>query len=87
MSFWIFSKVCRFDEAIYLAPPGAVSSLIRMRKESLGDDKGLYLAGEYTSIGGIEIGVHSGFEAVAAVLQQGFELGALKREKALIAGS
>jgi protoporphyrinogen/coproporphyrinogen III oxidase len=65
----VFSKVCRFDEAVFLSPPGSLAQLIDVVEECPRQVKGLYLAGEYTNVGGVETAVKSGLDAARMAFQ------------------
>lgn len=65
----VFSKACRFDEAVFLSPPGSLAQLIDAAEECPRQVKGLYLAGEYTNVGGVETAVISGLKAARKVFQ------------------
>lgn len=64
----VFSKVCRFDEAVFLSPPGSLAQLIDVVEQAPRIVRGLYLAGEYTNVGGVETAIISGLDAARMAL-------------------
>jgi len=50
----LFSRVYRWKEAVCLAPGGTLSAMPRLRSGSVPGSEGLFLAGEYTDIPGVE---------------------------------
>ena len=47
----LFSRVYRWEEAVCLAPGGMMRAMSQLRRDSLGNLRGLYFAGEY--MGGV----------------------------------
>lgn len=64
----LFSRVYRWNEAVCLSPGGTLSALHRVRSRSVPGADGLYLAGEYTDIPGVEGSLRSGVIAAECVL-------------------
>lgn len=62
-----FFDIRRFDEAVFLSPPGTLKTLKEASKECPKYDKGLYLAGEYLGVGCLEVAAHSGLDAANRV--------------------
>jgi protoporphyrinogen oxidase len=63
-----FTEIFRFREAVCTSPPGMLTAISRMKKESLNDVKGLYLAGEYMYMPSVEGATKSGIDAAEAVI-------------------
>ena len=59
----LFARVYRWKEAVCLSPGGTLSAMHRLRAEGIPGAKGLFLAGEYTDIPGIEGSLNSGIVA------------------------
>ena len=64
-----FTEILRFREAVCTSPPGMLTAISRMKKESLNDVKGLFLAGEYMYMPSVEGATKSGIDAAEAVLR------------------
>ena len=70
----LFSRVYRWDEAVCLSPGGTLSALHRLRSDGVPGADGLFLAGEYTDIPGVEGALRSGVVAAERVLRRFGEL-------------
>jgi protoporphyrinogen/coproporphyrinogen III oxidase len=64
-----FTEIYRFREAVCTSPPGMLSAISRMKKESCNSVKGLYLAGEYMYMPSVEGATKSGIDAAEAVVR------------------
>ena len=65
----LFSRVYRWNEAVCLSPGGTLTAMHRLRSASVPGADGLFLAGEYTDIPGVEGALRSGVTAAENVLQ------------------
>ncbi len=65
----VFTQVFKFNEAVYVNPPCSFRQLREIAGRRNDDVKGLYLAGEYLVVGGVESGVRSAVETAAAVVR------------------
>ena len=63
----LFARVYRWQEAVCLSPGGTLSAMHRIRTEGMPGADGLFLAGEYTDIPGVEGSLRSGIEAADRV--------------------
>ena len=70
----LFSRVYRWDEAVCLSPGGTLSALHRFRTDGVPGADGLFLAGEYTDIPGVEGALRSGIVAAEHALRSFREL-------------
>ena len=61
----VFTEIYRWKEALCFYPPGMITAIGRMERDSYGDVKGLYLCGEYMRMPGTVEGAFR--SAVAAV--------------------
>ena len=61
----LFTRVYRWDEAVCLAPGGMMTALAHMRRQSLKNVKGLFLAGEYMGVPSTNGALRSGMDAAA----------------------
>ncbi|MBN1613002.1 MAG: FAD-dependent oxidoreductase [Deltaproteobacteria bacterium] len=59
----IFSKIYRWQEAMYFATPGTFGSVHRLKKENGRPIEGLYFAGDYLNLASVEGAVKSGIDA------------------------
>ena len=59
----LFTRVYRWDEAVCLAPGGMMTALSQMRRQSLKNVKGLFLAGEYMGVPSTNGALRSGIDA------------------------
>ena len=64
----LFSRVYRWKEAVCLAPGGLLSAMHRLRSGSVPRLEGVFLAGEYTDVPGVEGSLKSGVIAAENVL-------------------
>jgi hypothetical protein len=64
-----FTEILRFDEAVCTSPPGMLTAISHMKKEGLGDVKGLFLAGEYMYMPSVEGATKSGIDAADAIIR------------------
>ena len=62
-----FTRVYRWKEAVCLSPGGTLSAMHRLRTEAIAGADGLFLAGEYMGIPGVEGSLKSGVEAADRV--------------------
>lgn len=62
-----FFNIQRFDEAVFLSPPGTLRTLKRAGEDCHKYTRGLYLAGEYLGVGCLEAAARSGLDAAARV--------------------
>ena len=63
----LFARVYRWKEAVCLSPGGTLSAMHRLRTGGIPGAKGLFLAGEYMDIPGVEGSLKSGIEAADTV--------------------
>ena len=63
----IFSRVYRWKEAVCLSPGGTLSAMHRLRTDGIPGADGLFLAGEYTDVPGVEGSLQSGVDAADRV--------------------
>lgn len=63
----LFARVYRWQEAVCLSPGGTLSAMHRLRTGGITGADGLFLAGEYTDIPGVEGSLKSGVEAAESV--------------------
>lgn len=66
----LFTRVYRWKEAVCLSPGGTLSAMHRLRSGSIPGADGLFLAGEYTDIPGVEGSLRSGVLAAENVLKR-----------------
>ena len=66
----LFMELYRWREAVCVSPPGMLTAMARMKRDSYRDVKGLYLAGEYLNMPSVESAAYSGVYAAKAALQQ-----------------
>ncbi len=64
-----FTEIYRFKEAVCTSPPGMLTAISRMKRETPNDVKGLYLAGEYMYMPSVEGAAKSGLDAAEAVVR------------------
>ena len=64
-----FTEIYRFREAVCTSPPGMLTAISHMKKESLNDVKGLFLAGEYMYMPSVEGATKSGIDAADAAIR------------------
>ncbi|HEY9162290.1 MAG TPA: NAD(P)/FAD-dependent oxidoreductase [Desulfomonilia bacterium] len=67
--FPVFTEILRFSEAVCTSPPGMLTAISRMKKDGLGDVKGLFLAGEYMYMPSVEGAAKSGIDAANAIIR------------------
>lgn len=66
----LMAEVVRWPEAICLEPPGQFPAMYCLKRNSLGDVKGLHLAGEYMYlVSSVEGALRSGEDAAAAIVE------------------
>ena len=63
----LFARVYRWKEAVCLSPGGTLSAMYRIRTDGIPGADGLFLAGEYMDIPGVEGSLKSGVEAADSV--------------------
>lgn len=63
----LFARVYRWKEAVCLSPGGTLSAMHRLRTSGIPGADGLFLAGEYMDIPGVEGSLRSGVEAADRV--------------------
>ena len=64
-----FTRVYRWKEAVCLSPGGTLSAMHRIRTDGIPGADGLFLAGEYMDIPGVEGSLKSGAEAADSVIR------------------
>lgn len=62
-----FFNIQRFDEAVFLSPPGTLRTLKRAGEDCHKYTRGLYLAGEYLGVGCLEVAARSGLDTAAMI--------------------
>ena len=78
----LFSRVYRWTEAACLHPGGTLAAMHRLRSGSVPGSEGLFLAGEYTYIPGVEGALRSGIVAAENVLRHFSESGSARSRPA-----
>ncbi len=66
---FVHREIVRYNEAVCLSPPGMLSTIHEMKKQSLRDVRGLYLAGEYLYMPSVNGATQSGIDAAEAVIK------------------
>ena len=65
----LFTRVYRWKEAVCLSPGGTLSAMHRLRTEGIPGPDGLFLAGEYMGIPGVEGSLNSGIDVATRVVR------------------
>lgn len=64
----LFTRVYRWEQAVCLAPGGMITEMHRLRQEGYSAHTGLFLAGEYAHLPGVNGAYHSGLKAADEVV-------------------